>query len=337
MVKSFFGNAIITLFSEVFFVMLLSLIVPMYNVEAYLEQCLDSLAAQTLQDMEVLLVDDGATDGTSAIAQRYADAHENFRYFRKENGGLSDARNYAIPYAKGKYIAFLDSDDWIEPDIYEAMVNEIGDADVCIADLEYCYEDPSRNFVMKGLSDWPAETDNRKALLSPLFAWNKIYKAELFQGENGYRYPVGTWYEDHPVTTMIFAKAEQIAYLPKCGFHYRQREGSIMSAKNDKRLIQIFDVLRLVRENFRKEGFYDAYYSELEYLHIEHLRLYGMFRFIRSDAWDTYYEMSEQVMKDCFPNWKQNPYLVNLGRKNRIFLSCYSRATGWLFHPLIDR
>ena len=190
---------------------------------------------------------------------------------------------------------------------------------------------------MKGLSGQSADTIQKKALLSPLFAWNKIYRAELFQREGGYRYPVGTWYEDHPVTTMIFAKAENIAYLTETGFHYRQREGSIMSARNDKRIVQIFNVLAMVRENFRREGLYEKFLTELEYLHIEHLRLYGMFRFIRSDDWKTYYEMSEQVMNEQFPNWKQNPYIASLGLKNRLFLRWYSPATAWLFHPLIRR
>ncbi len=318
------------------FVMHLSVIVPMYNVEAYLPQCLDSLAHQTLQDMEVLLVDDGATDSTSAIAKSYAEKYTNFRYFRKENGGLSDARNYAIPFAKGEYIAFLDSDDWAEDTLYEKLINAIGDADVCVTDIEYWYEDPSRRFRMKGLSDWDAETVQKKALLSPLFAWNKLYKAELFQ-KQGYRYPVGTWYEDHPVTTMIFAKADKIAYLNECLIHYRQREGSIMSATSDKRIGQIFDVLQMVRENFEREGINEQYYEELEYLHIEHLRLYGMFRFIRSDDWKTYYEHSEAVVHQYFPHWKTNRYISNLGLKNKLFLQFYSKNTAWFFNPLIKR
>ena len=179
-----------SLFSEVFFVMRLSVIVPVYNVEAYLPCCLQSLQKQTLKDMEVILVDDGSTDGSSVIAERFAESDPRFRYFRKENGGLSDARNFGLPYAEGDYIAFLDSDDWVEEDLYERMISEIRDADVCIADLEYVWQDSSRNFVMKGLTDWKTDTVNQKALLSPLFAWNKIYKAELFKGEGGYRYPL---------------------------------------------------------------------------------------------------------------------------------------------------
>lgn len=323
-----------SMFSEVFFVMRLSVIVPMYNVEAWLPQCLDSLANQTLKDMEVLLVDDGATDKTSEIAKDYSEKYSNFRYFRKENGGLSDARNFAIPYAKGDYIAFLDSDDWVEPTLYEKMVNTIGNADVCVTDIEYFYDDPSKRFIMKGLTDWDADTIQKRALLSPLFAWNKIYRRDLFEND-GYRYPVGTWYEDHPVTTMIFAKAKDIAYLPECLIHYRQREGSIMAAVNDPRIIQIFTVLEQVRNNFRTEGLYEQYYEELEYLHIEHLRLYGMFRFIRSDNWKTYYEKSEEVVHQYFPHWKTNRYLANLGLKNRLFLKFYNKHTAWIFHPLI--
>ena len=316
------------------FVMRLSVIVPMYNVEAWLRQCLDSLARQTLKDMEVLLVDDGAADDTPAIAKQYAAQYENMHYFHKENGGLSDARNYGIPYAKGDYIAFLDSDDWVEETFYEKMVNTIGDADVCVSDIEYYYEDPSRRFIMKGLSSWKADTIQKRALLSPLFAWNKIYKAELFR-DQGYRYPVGTWYEDHPVTTMIFAKANTIAYLDECLIHYRQREGSIMSATNDPRIAQIFDVLSMVRDNFKREGLDETFHDELEYLHIEHLRLYGMFRFVRSDAWKTYYDKSEQVMNRYYPDWRNNRYLANLNWKNRIFLRFYSEHTTRLFHRFI--
>ncbi|MBR4455839.1 MAG: glycosyltransferase [Solobacterium sp.] len=324
-----------SLFSEVFFVMRLSVIVPVYNVEAYLPCCLQSLQKQTLKDMEVILVDDGSTDGSSVIAERFAESDPRFRYFRKENGGLSDARNFGLPYAEGDYIAFLDSDDWVEEDLYERMVSEIRDADVCIADLEYVWQDSSRNFVMKGLTDWKTDTVNQKALLSPLFAWNKIYKAELFKGEGGYRYPLHTWYEDHPVTTMIFAKAKKIAYLPYCGFRYRQREGSIMAATDDPRILQIFDVLAMVRKNFTDAGLFETYRTELEYLHIEHLRLYGMFRFIRSSQWKTCYERSEAVMRENFPDWKHNPYLKNLGWKNRMFLQVYSPLTSGLFHTLI--
>ncbi len=316
--------------------MKLSVIVPVYNVEKYLRQCLDSLKSQTLKDMEVIIVNDGSTDSSPQIAGEYCASCRNFMLLSKENGGLSDARNYGIDYAKGDYIAFLDSDDWVEPELYEKMVSMMDEhTDVCVTDIEYWWEDPSRRYVMKGLSSWEAETEQKRALLSPMFAWNKVYKASLFTDENGYRYPVNKWYEDIPVTTLIFAKAEKIAYLPECLIHYRQREGSIMSNTSDPRLGQIFSIMALLRENFEKDEIYEQYRDELEYLHIEHLRLYGMFRFIRSDESKKYYTMSEAVMGTCFPHWRKNRYIRNLSLKNRVFLKYYNRATAWLFDSRI--
>jgi len=318
------------------FRMRLSLIVPMYNVEQYLEECLDSLLAQTLLDMEILLVDDGSTDATARIARSYVEKDSRFRYFHKENGGLADARNFAIPHAEGEYIAFLDSDDRVRPQLYEHMLEAIGDADVLVTDIHYWFPDSSRDFVMKGLSTRPAESVQKKAMLSPMFAWNKLYRASWFQ-KKGLSYPKGLWYEDLPVTTRIFAGSEKIAYLPECLIDYRQRAGSIMASTSDPRLSHIFDSLALVRRGFQEDGLYEAFHDELEYLHIEHLRLYGMFRFIRSDRTRTYYEESEKVMKEYFPNWKANPYLNSLSFKNRLFLKLYSPLTSWIFDPMIRK
>lgn len=317
--------------------MKLSVIVPIYNVEQYLPQCLDSLNAQTLKDMEVLLVDDGSTDSSNDIAKAYVQQNpERFRLFYKQNGGLSDARNYAIPYAKGEYLAFLDSDDWVEPELYEKMLACMDeDTDVCLTDIEYWWEDPAKRYVMKGLSDWKADSIQKKALLSPLFAWNKVYRTELFQEEDGYRYPLNTWYEDIPVTTLLEAKAKKITYLPECLIHYRQREGSIMSSKDDPRLENIFSIMELVREEFEDAGLDQKYHDELEYLHAEHLRLYGMFRFIRSEHWQQYYDESERVMLACYPQWKHNRYLKNLNGKNRLFLQIYGKATASVYNRKI--
>lgn len=316
--------------------MKVSVIVPMYNVKDYVAECLDSLAAQTLKDMEVLMVDDGCTDETPAIAAVYAAREpEKFRLLHKQNGGLSDARNYAVPYAAGEYISFLDSDDFVEPTLYEKL-SACMDAgnDVAVTDIEYWYQDPSKRFVMKGLSDWPAATIQKKAMLSPMFAWNKMYRASWFQKE-GYAYPVGTWYEDTPVTTRIFAHSRAIGYVPECLMHYRQREGSIMASFADPRIRQIFDIMAMVRDIFEQDGLAEQYHEELEYLHVEHLRLYGMFRFIRSPYWKELYEESERVMSTCYPRWKENPYLSNLNFKNRLFLRFYGSGTAWLFNRAV--
>ncbi|MBQ9047853.1 MAG: glycosyltransferase [Solobacterium sp.] len=318
--------------------MKVSVIVPMYNVHEYICECLDSLKAQTLDSLEVLIVDDGCTDNSPELAEAYVRENpERFHLYHKPNGGLSDARNYGIERASGEYIAFLDSDDFVEPELYEKLLKtaETG-CDIVVSNIEYWYTDPSKRFVMKGMPESGPEDIRKRAMLAPMFAWNKLYRADLFR-KTGMRYPLNTWYEDIPVTTVLFAECGTIGVLDECLIHYRQREGSIMSSVTSPRVKEIFPVLELVRNRFAERGLSERYHDELEYLHIENLCLYGMFRFIRSGQWDTLYEESRRVMRENYPNWKRNPYISSLGFKNRMFLRFYSRATAFLFHPLIKK
>ncbi|MEG0661239.1 MAG: glycosyltransferase [Anaerorhabdus sp.] len=316
--------------------MKLSIVVPMYNVENYIQQCLDSLVAQTLTDFEILVVDDGSTDNGPMIVDQMIEKYPHLiKQLHKKNGGLSDARNYAIDYVQGEYIAFLDSDDYVEHSLYDKLVNKIEEGfDVVVTNIEYFYENGNPSWIMNGLTSWKCDTISKQAILSPMFAWNKIYKTSIFK-EKGFRYPLNTWYEDIPVTTPIFATTDKIGYLNETLIHYRQREGSIMSVTKSERLKEIFDIMQMVREEMKKLNLYEEYRDEIEYLHIEHLRLYGMFRFIRSPLFSELYDMSEYCMKENFPNWKKNKYIKNLGSKNKMFLRCFSKETKGLFDLFI--
>lgn len=316
--------------------MKISVIVPVYNVAAYLPECLDSLAAQTWKDLEVILVNDGSTDESGSILEAYCRRYANFRMLNKPNGGLSDARNYAIPYALGDAIAFLDSDDYADPDYYAKMAEVMEQGyDVVVSDLEYFYEDQKQPaWIMKGLNPHSFDSVKRQAFLSPMFAWNKLYR-KVFFAEQGFRYPVGTWYEDIPVTMPIFALAENIGTMQGALIHYRQREGSIMSVTKSERLKEIFPVMASVRRQFEAMGLSEEYHDELEYLHIEHLRLYGMFRFLRSPLSRELLGLSDAVMRQEYPNWKHNRYLKNLSWKNRLFLKTLNRATLPLYRLII--
>ncbi len=318
--------------------MRISIIVPMYNVAPYIRQCLDSLAAQTIRDqLEVVLVDDGCSDHTPEIAQLYVDRFPDvFRLVHKKNGGLSDARNFGLRAARGEYVAFLDSDDWADAAYYEKMLAAIlaANADICLGDLEYTYADARKNMRMKGLCDWPAASIQKRALLSPLFAWNKLYRRSLFD-DPSIRFPLHLWYEDIPVTTLLMAKAGRIAIADEQVIHYRQRPGSIMSAREDTRVLQIFSILERMREHFAKADLTALYEDELCYLHVEHLRLYGMFRFIRNGCQAIGYEQSEIVLREFYPNWRQNPYLSHLSQKNRFFLQTYNPFNSFLWKCFI--
>ncbi|MCI5773025.1 MAG: glycosyltransferase [Erysipelotrichaceae bacterium] len=312
--------------------MKLSVIVPMYNVENYVEECLLSLVNQTYEDMEIIVVDDGGSDNSVAIVERLLPQYPKLRMVHKANGGLSDARNYGLQFASGEYIGFIDSDDHVETTLYAKLMAKIAQGyEVAVCDIHYFFED-GHGFIMKGINDHGKDMQ-KNALLSPMFAWNKVYHRRFF--DEGLRYPLNTWYEDTPVTTMVFAQTNKIGYVPEALIHYRQRQDSIMGSNTSKRILEIFGIMEMLRANFQQAGLWDRYHDEIEYLHIEHLRLYGMFRFIRSPYFNEAYEKSTQIMQANFPNWQHNAYIKDLGWKNRLFLKYFNKQTKKIFDLFI--
>lgn len=211
----------------------ISVIVPVYNVEHYIEHCVHSILQQTYTDFELILVDDGATDSSPAICDRLADTDVRVQVIHKENGGLSDARNAGIEQATGQYLAFIDSDDWVEPTFLETLFSDIQrtDADIAVVNFRRVYDD-----------DRPAKTDTvsaavlsgKDALLRCYdgkgtyltVAWNKLYKRSLFQTE---RYPVGRLHEDGFTTYKLLYAAQRVCISEEVLYNYLQRTNSIMN------------------------------------------------------------------------------------------------------------
>lgn len=213
---------------------LISVVVAVYNIEAYVERCARSLMAQTYGRLEILLVDDGSTDGSGAICDALAKEDERIRVIHKENGGLSDARNAGIEAASGSLIAFVDGDDWVEPRMYADLYACMRDFDAPIAVCRYRQiylkktidGSTSKAAVLEGseaLEQFIAEND---AVPLRNAAWNKLYRRELM-GE--LRFPAGKLYEDIVYTTKLLARAERLVYLDRAEYNYVcEREGSIM-------------------------------------------------------------------------------------------------------------
>lgn len=314
----------------------LSIIVPVYNVESYLRECLDSLLDQNLKDYEVIIVNDGSTDLSQPIIDEYVFKHANFHAFLKPNGGLSDARNYGLRFAKGEYIAFLDSDDYVAKDGYAKMLKiaKAEDADIVIGDLVYFWSEENKEKITKdGISD--VSGDKKKDLfLSPLFAWNKIYKRSFFK-ELKINYPLGLWYEDIPVTLTCFAKAQKVGYLHEPIFNYRQRSASIMNSSYDPRMESVFAIFDLLLENLERFDLKKTYDSELEYLFVEHFLVYGAFRFLRLEA-PHYRKLMDEAfdyVKKHYPKAKRNPYVQKVfSKKERFFLATNNRFSKYLWH-----
>lgn len=214
---------------------LVSIIVPVYNVEKYVSRCVESLLVQKYNNIEILLVDDGSTDKTGKICDKYAELDHRVRVFHKKNGGLSDARNYALDRIKGKYVTFVDGDDFVTEDYIEVLLNLIIDTSseisICINNL--IYDDDSIKHVYRNFNGRKIITKNSFKMLEIMLyqkkfdtnACIKMYKSSLF---DDIRFPVGKLYEDLDTIYKVFLKAKNITYINKEMYFYFQRSTSIV-------------------------------------------------------------------------------------------------------------
>ena len=242
---------------------LLSVIVPIYKVEDYLPKCVESIRNQTYSNLEIILVDDGSPDGCGAICDEFAQKDSRIRVIHKENGGLSDARNAGIDVVTGDYLAFVDSDDWLEPDAFEAMLALAEKYDAKMVCAGRYNEDGATGAQSRGLCPEKEEFVPGKELVRRIFrwdhldsaAWDKLYARELFRE---IRYPVGRVVEDVPTTYHLVLLAGGAAMLPKPVYHYVCREQSITNAPVSPKSFHGPENAALVYEDIR------AAYPELE-------------------------------------------------------------------------
>ena len=222
-----------------------SVIVPVYNVEKYLDKCLDSLVRQTLQEIEIIVVNDGSPDNSQPIIDRYVEAYpEKVVGYIKENGGLGDARNYGIDRAHGEYIGFVDPDDWVDIKMFQTMyemAKKEGN-DVVICDIIEINDGWTQGHIAKGYrldkDDYPIDKYCFMLnSLSPATACNKIYRRTLFHIK---KFP-SIWYEDMATTPILLSYANRIGYLPIALYFYRQRIQSITKATGDRRTLQVLE------------------------------------------------------------------------------------------------
>lgn len=213
----------------------ISVIVPVYNVEEYLSRCVDSILAQTHSNLEVILVDDGAKDASGVICDGYAAKDPRVKVIHKKNGGLSSARNRGLEAAGGEYIAFVDSDDWIEPDAYAHLLHIMDKYDVKLVCGGRYDVDGDTGEKTVGLCPAREEVISAEELAGRIFLWDgcdssacdKLYHRTLLEN---FRYPEGKVCEDVPVTYRIVLAAERVAVSDKPFYNYFHRSGSISTA-----------------------------------------------------------------------------------------------------------
>lgn len=234
---------------------ILSIIVPVYNVEPYLQRCVESICSQTLRDFELILVDDGSPDNCPALCDAAAKRDARVRVIHQKNSGLSAARNAGLDVARGEWIGFVDSDDYIAPDMYETLYRAATENDAPLAVCSYAYVDETGKKLQHTSQITKDEVIGRMEAMDRLgigknwyyiTAWNRLYRRKLF---DTVRFPVGKLCEDEFIAHKIYWQCERVAVVAKPLYFYVRRENSIMGQK----LLQCY--LDAAEGNFQRAEF----------------------------------------------------------------------------------
>ena len=251
---------------------MLSVIIPVYNVENYLNECLDSVTSQTLDDMEIICIDDGSTDNSPDILKEYSKKDKRIKIITKENGGQATARNLGIKEAQGEYIAFVDSDDFIEPTMFEKLYTKSKDNNLDIAMCKIAtYDNQTEEiknnvwYYMLGVfRDFEKGIFNHKDTKEftchiAVTPYNKIYKTTLLK-ENNILFPEGLIFEDEKFFYDTYLRAKRVSIVDEFLYYYRiNRKGSTVDTIKDNDFSDIVPISKLIRETFKETDNYEDY------------------------------------------------------------------------------
>ena len=305
---------------------LITVVVPVYNIEPYIKECLDSISAQTYRNIEILAVNDGSTDQSKAVMEVCAFEDERLSILVLGNGGLSDARNYGILYAKGEYICFIDGDDTIAPDYVELLVQAVqDDADIAVCDMEYVYEDGHREFSSGG--DFVSASVKEMPSLIRInnSACNKLYRTSLFKDV---LFPKGKLYEDLATVPIQIFRSAKVVKVNKPLYFYRQRSGSIQH-KIDRRVFHIYDAIDRVREYARAHDANAKVMEEIMHMYI----IFGLdITTLKIKDMDRSGERKEMLdenmayLRERYPGYMDDPFVKNMGFKKRLIFNLLNQG-----------
>lgn len=304
-----------------------SIVIPVYNVEEYLQTCIDSILENDFSDYEIILVDDGSTDGISpALCDEIAERNpELIRVIHQTNQGPSGARNTGVEAAQGEYILFVDSDDSIEPHALKKISSVIdkSKADIVAFNL---FSDDGKGALSpikanSVLADEPFSLRQRpEFLLSLPSIWSRAWKRDLFI-KSGIRFPGNIWIgEDMCTGTKLFALAESIVTIDDCLYRYLQRPNSIMSSEKMDRNRSILAAFENMTAWFEAKGLLEVYRGELTRLAIDHILLAATVRVARLDPKHPLLAELTGYMETHFPDFRTNPYITQLPMLHKLLL-----------------
>jgi glycosyltransferase involved in cell wall biosynthesis len=284
---------------------IISVVIPIYNAESYLDRCIASVIGQSYKELDIILVDDGSTDGSAAICCEWEKKDKRIAYIYKKNAGLGAARNTGIKAAKTEYITFLDADDWFEVDFIEKIINAMLNtkSDIGMCDIYYVNSSTMLRELVKIRFDKTvvSSRDDRSVITkSRLFAWGKIYKKSLF-ADFDIAYPQFT-YEDI-ITPLLVACSNQVAYIPEPLINYlRGRQGSL--SNDSKNIDDISKGLHLLHKKFWELDVYEKYKLEYKKIALAQFRFacrkWGELNELENSISDTIPELKEISKKKYF-------------------------------------
>lgn len=315
----------------------ISLIIPVYNVRAYLRKCLDSVAKQDYPALEVILVNDGSTDDSLAILEEYTAKYPHFHCYTIQNSGLGGARNHGLTKATGEYILFLDSDDYIAENCVNIMMTAATktNSDMVICNCcdvsERCdilleYKNQYRN-ATTSLAEEPELLFNRVS------AWGKLFKRTLL---DGFTFVSREWYEDMRLIPKLYLHAKTITYVDDTLFFYVQRKGSIMNSAKLPRNLEVIDAFQDLFGYYQIQGAFSQYQDALKFMLIEHVAIAGIARVAMGKGKEKAALLaSMQSYLAGFDRLYDNPYLPTLTRNRKIILWCNRHKWYWLTKLLL--
>lgn len=252
--------------------MKLSIIVPVYKVEEYLGECVDSLLSQTIDDYEIILVDDGSPDNSGKIADEYAAANPDMiRVLHIDNGGQGRARNFALDIAKGDFVGFVDSDDWVTHDMYEKMYTRAAEtgADVVVCDFMERFADGRESMLPASLQDnWLGSAGS---------SCNKIFRRSLV---GALRFPVGLWYEDFYFSAVMLLRSKHTEFIAEPLYIYRRGQESTMHNNNAAKNLDMLTIMDMLEKEMLPAGYKD----DFEFFLVNHVLLDSISRLAKQDA-----------------------------------------------------
>lgn len=299
----------------------ISVIVPVYGVEKYIQKCIESLVNQTFKDIEIIIVDDGTKDNSIKIIEdNFHDSR--IKIFHKKNGGLASARNYGIEVSKGEYLFFVDSDDYLDLDCLSDMYSKIkkDKTDMVICDYYKLYEDGSKEHIK--IIPFYDENNPKCSVISMPGAVCKLTKRSRYK-QYDIKFLENHYFEDNAIMPFLCATCKSFSYIEKPYYYYLQRDGSILNKEEyDPKWEDIYDSLDFLYDKFEKSALLKEFHQELEYIYIEYL-LHASLRFLDYQEGLKNIKKTSQIMKEKFPKWRKNIYYKKSNIKYKIICTLF--------------